>query len=446
MDRLSERWGVTRLFAILPKHIMMKSLLIICFSFLIPAALNAQTDSIYQILIAKAGLLHLQKNYKDAIPCYEQAFLIQKPDALTAYKAAGMYASDSNAIKAFQYLQLSISDGWTEADWLLSDPYFEYLRNAYPEKWKLISEEALSAEGRYEKLLQLPSIRKEINLMTLNDQKLRYQRIQSKSDSAGISIDRQIMESDLSNMNRAKELIRQYGWPGISQIGKDGQNNLWLIVQHADRDVLFQQTALNAMEKLQGTKEINMENYAFLYDRVQCNLNYKQLYGTQVAWAGNGKASEFRPIEKEYLTDELRRNIGLQPLRIYALTYGFDYHKISREESDKNDADYNARVRLLIDSAKYCYTTKEFQKTYDFYNTASTFLGGMSNADNFEAAVIFSKIALVNEDIKYKSIALDFLHLLYLRNGLSKKKLKKQASFRILNNEPGWLEIDKRLN
>jgi hypothetical protein len=279
--------------------------------------------------------------------------------------------------------------------------------------------------------------------MTLNDQKLRYQKIQTKSDSVRKSINTQIMKSDLSNMNRARKIIQQYGWPKISQIGKDGQNNLWLIVQHADQDVLFQQTALKSMEKLKGTKEINMENYAFIYDRVQCNLNYKQLYGTQVEWIGNGTASAFRPIVKEYMTDELRKKIGLQPLQIYALTYAFDYDKVSMEQSNKKDANYKAKVQLLMDSAKYCYRQKEFQKAYDFYNYASTFLGGMSTLDNFEAAIIFSKIATVNNDEKYKSIALDFLDLLFLRGSLSKKKMKQQPSFRILYNEPRWLDMNK---
>ncbi|WP_461787759.1 DUF6624 domain-containing protein [Pedobacter sp.] len=423
----------------------MKLFLIICCSFLSTVS-NAQSDSIYQTLIAKASLLHLQKNYKNAIPYYEEAFQLQKPDALTAYKAAGMYSLDSNAHKAFQYLQLSIETGWTEADWLSFDPYFDYLRNVYPEKWKHITEEALLAESQYEKRLQLPIIRKEINLMTLNDQKLRYQKIQTKNDSIRKSINKQIRESDWSNMNRAKEIIKQYGWLKISQIGKDGQNNLWLIVQHADQDVLFQQTALKAMQKLQGTNEISMENFAFLYDRVQCNLNYKQLYGTQVEWTNNGKASGFRPIVKEYLTDELRQKIGLQPLKIYALTYGFAYHSISIEQSNKKEADYRAQVLSLLDSAKYYYTKKEFQKTYDFYNNASTFLGGMSNAENFEAATIFSKIALENKDEKYKSIALDFLDLLFLRRSINKKQLKQQSSFKILYNDPRWLTMNKQLN
>lgn len=434
------------MYAILPRNISMKSFLIICCTCLFLTASNAQSDSIYQILIAKAGLLHLQKNYKGAIAIYDEAFKMQKPDALAAYKAAGMYSLDSNANKAFQYLQLSIEAGWTEADWLSIDPYFDYLVNGYPEKWKQIRERAFLAESEYLKTLQLPALRKEINLMTLNDQKLRYQKIQAKSDSERRSINIQISNSDLSNMNRAKEIIKQYGWPKISQIGKDGQNNLWLIVQHADREVLFQKAALQAMERLLGTNEINMENYAFLYDRVQCNLNYKQFYGTQVEWTNNGEASAFRPIEKEYFTNELRRSIGLQPLRIYALTYGFDYNEISLRQSNERDAIYEAHVRLLVDSAKHYYAIREFQKSYDFYNNASTFLGGMSDGDNFDASVIFSRIAMITKESKYSSIALDFLELLLLRGQLDKVKLKQEPSFEILYSEQRWIQMINRLN
>ena len=170
----------------------MKLFFLIGYSLFLCSVSNAQSDSLYQTLIAKAGLLHLQKSYKSAITYYEQAFQIQQPDALTAYKAAGMYSLDSNAIKSFQYLHLSITSGWTEADWLLFDPYFDYLRNTYPEKWKMISRTALVAESQYEYTLQLPALRKEIILMTLNDQKLRYQKIQTKNDSDRMSINKQI--------------------------------------------------------------------------------------------------------------------------------------------------------------------------------------------------------------------------------------------------------------
>lgn len=253
--------------------------------------INAQSDSVYQTLIAKASLFHLQKNCKTAIEYYKQAFQIQQPDALTAYKTAGMYSLDSDANKAFYYLEIALKSGWTEADWLSFDPYFNHLRNAQPSKWKAIEHESFFKEKQYAQTLKFPSLRKQINLMTLNDQKLRYKRVETSNDSLLKIINQQIIQSDLDNLNKAKGLINKYGWPTISQIGKDGQNNLWLIVQHADQDVFFQQSALSLMEKLKGTTEINLENYAFLYDRVQCNLNYKQLYGTQVVWTSNGEAS-----------------------------------------------------------------------------------------------------------------------------------------------------------
>jgi hypothetical protein len=407
--------------------------------------LSAQPDSVYQSLIARAGLFHLQGDYKNAITCYEQAFQREKPDALTAYKAAGMYSLAGDAEKAFYYLNLSLSSGWTEADLLSLDPYFDFLRSSSSKKCHQLEEQARLRESQYELTLQLPSLRKEINLMTINDQKLRYQSVQAESDSAREKVSREIGKADLANMARAKEILLRYGWPTISQIGRDGQNNLWLIVQHADHDILFQQQALRAMEKLKGTREINMENYAFLYDRVQCNLNYKQLYGTQVSWTHHGEASAFRPIENEYMTDELRKKIGLQPLRIYALTYGFVYHPIDIAQSKKNDSDYIAQVRTLIDSAKLAYTRKEFEKTYDFYNTASTFLGGMSDDDNLEAAVIFSKIALGNNEDKYKSIALDFLDLLVLRGALTQAKTEREPAFKVLFSEQRWNDISKKI-
>ncbi len=414
-----------------------------CFFFFFSA--KANPDSIYQTLIAKANLFHLQENYESAIAYYEQAFKIQNPDALTAYKAAGVYSLGSIANKAFHYLQIALDSGWTEADWLAFDPYFDYLRKRAPDKWKAIEQKARTKERQFAKTLQLPFLRIEINLMTLRDQQLRYKRVQTNDDSLLSLIDQQITQSDFNNLNRTKEIIQQYGWLKISQIGKDGQNNLWLIVQHADQDVLFQQTALQAMEKLKATKELNKENYAFLYDRVQCNLNYKQLYGTQVLWANHGKASGFRPIKEEDKVDVRRKEMRLQPLQIYALTYGFNYKIPTTAQARRRDSVENVNLHLLIDSAKYFYSIKEFEKTYDYYNTASTFLGGMNSEDNLEAAILFSKIGAVDKDEKYKSIALDFLNLLYLRKNLSKAQLLAQSAFQVLYKEQRWMDIIKQL-
>ncbi|MEZ0005770.1 hypothetical protein ABH942_001127 [Flavobacterium sp. 28YEA47A] len=415
----------------------------ITFVFFFIAQATAQNDN-YDSLIAEAGLFHLQKDYKNAIASFEKAFKIKTPDALNLYKAAGAYSLDNNKTKAFEYLNLAIDNGWTEADWLAFDPYFDYLKQSFPEEWQKTENKAYNKELEYQKNLKLPKLRKQINLMTLNDQKLRYKRAQAKNADEIRELDQAINSSDSKNIEDSKTIVAKYGWPKISEIGKDGQNNFWLAIQHADQDVAFQRQALAAMEKLFKTNEISLEHYAFLYDRIQCNLNYKQLYGTQVVWTQNGQASAFRPILKENTVDERRKKIGLQPLSVYSKTYGFSYTgktKKEAQQNDKADLDY---TKKLIDSAKTAYNKKQFQKVYDYYNTASTVMGGMNEAENYEAAVLFATIYNTTGEEQYRSISLDFLSLLHLRGTLPFKKLKQDPTFAKFHQENRWIAIMKK--
>jgi len=405
-----------------------------------------QTNYAYEETVARAGLFHLQKNYKEAIPLFEKAFQIQQPDALNAYKAAGVYVLDSNIDRAFFYLDLALKLGWRETEALNTDPYFDYLRAAASQRWMQLIHSATVLEQRYARSLKLPGLRKRINDLGLRDQRLRYARIQAHDQAEMQRIDHQLLLSDSANLAQAKIIIRTYGWPKISEVGKDGQNNLWLIVQHADNDVFFQKAVLSAMRKLDGTHELNTENYAFLYDRVQCNLNYKQLYGTQVNWTAKGEATGFRSILDENKVDERRHALGLLRLKIYALTYGFQYSPVSAEEAAAEARSDSLYVKRLIDSAKYWYTHNDFQKVYDQYNTASTFLSGMSNSDNFEAALLFARIAIRDHNDRYRSISLDFLNLLLQRGELTKKALNRHRPFQVLQEEPRWTAIYSHLS
>lgn len=425
----------------------MVSYRITCFLLLFTITLHAQSVTAYQSLIARAGLFHLQKRPVEAIALYKQAFALQQPDALNAYKAASVYALDSNVTAALQYLELALKNGWTEADWLAGDPYFDYLRTHATDSWKKIAAAAFAAEKEYEKSLRLPQLRKQINSMMLEDQQLRYRQAQpttTKEERATIS--RQINEAAIVHKTTALKIITRYGWPAISAVGKDGQNNLWLLVQHADDDVLFQQQALAAMKKYLGTAELNAENYAFLYDRIQCNLNYKQYYGTQVNWTHHGQASGFRPILQENRVDARRKQLGMQPLAIYALTYGFSYAPVSATVAGKQERSDSLYTRALMDTALQFYRLKKYEQLYDYYNTASTIAGGMNQADNLAAAVVFARVALVTGEQRYKDIALDFLNLLYVRRQLTAKKMLRQPAFKILYPEQRWKEMLGRLS
>ena len=402
---------------------------------------KAQTDNSYNALIAEASLFHLQKDYKNAIITFEKAFALQKPDALNAFKTAGAYALANNKNEAFRYLNTALEEGWTETDALLIDPYFDFLQKNYSDEWKLIVEKSTLNEKQYAKTLKFPALREHINLMTIQDQRIRFAKSHTNDIDQIKALNEQINTLDLKNLIEAKEIVKKYGWPKISEIGKDGQNNFWLLVQHADHDIRFQKMALSKMQKWLGTKEIDLENYVFLYDRVQCNLNYKQTYGTQVNWTTNGKASSFRPIIKEDSVDKRRADFGLLPLHIYALNYGFSYSKISSEEALKNDAKDLDDALQLIKEAKKFYKAKEFQKVYDNYNNASMIQGGMSSEQNYKAALLFAKIYNQAKEEQYKSIALDFLKLLFYREDLNKKKLISENEFKSFYDEKRWQEM-----
>ncbi|NLR78259.1 DUF6624 domain-containing protein [Chitinophaga eiseniae] len=406
--------------------------------------LYGQPDTSREALAAKAGFCHLREEYKTAIRLYEQAFAIKAPDPLEAYKAAEAYALDNNTEKASYYLHIALEKGWTEADWLLSDPYFDHLRQTDPRQWKEITTIAIEREKQLEKTLRLPQVRKAINQMVLNDQFLRRKRVLEKQPQQIALIDRQIQACDSTNLLKTQQIIRRYGWPLIRDIGKDGQNNLWLLVQHADQYIPFQKKALSLMEKFKGTDQINSENLAFLYDRVQCNLNHRQYYGTQVEWGENGSASGFRPIREEDKVNDRRKQMGMRPLSLYSLTYGFAYTNIDQVQAMAQEQAATIRCKNWIDSALLYYKIKAFSQTYDYYNLASTIPDGMSNAEMHNAAVLFAKIFNETHEDKYAGISTDFLYLLFLRKYLTAGMLKNEPAFQQLHHQK-WREISGQL-
>src|ERR1700678_218900 len=127
-----------------------------------------QDTAAYEVLVSKASLFHLQKHYVEGLADYEQAFAVRQPDAGNAYKAAALYALDSDDVKAFAYLRLALEKGWTDAAWLAADPYFDYLRQTAATQWQEALQDAIRREQEYSRHLRLPRLREQINRLALN--------------------------------------------------------------------------------------------------------------------------------------------------------------------------------------------------------------------------------------------------------------------------------------
>lgn len=55
-------------------------------------------------------------------------------------------------------------------------------------------------------------------------------------------------------------------------------DNYWLLAQHCDFDISYQQQALKTIKKYRGQES---NHYKYLYDRISCSLNGTQKFGTQ---------------------------------------------------------------------------------------------------------------------------------------------------------------------
>lgn len=116
---------------------------------------------------------------------------------------------------------------------------------------------------------------------------------------------------DAKHTKRMKEIVAEIGWPTASKVGLGGASNAWLLVQHADHDVDFQEQCLQHMKE-SPAGEVDATDIAYLTDRVCINRGRGQLYGTQFTQE-DGKHIP-QTIEDETNVDARRAEVGMGPL------------------------------------------------------------------------------------------------------------------------------------
>lgn len=125
---------------------------------------------------------------------------------------------------------------------------------------------------------------------------------------------------------RLKAIIDRHGWPGKSLVGEDGARSAWLLVQHADVDLAFQERCLSLMREAPDG-EVSPQNMAYLTDRVLVNEGCQQCYGTQL-----GEDFSPRPIYDRSTVDLRREAVGLPPLAEYVEAARAGYEELLQRE------------------------------------------------------------------------------------------------------------------
>ena len=156
------------------------------------------------------------------------------------------------------------------------------------------------------------TVKQHLDLMLKIDQDARKQFLNDKENA---TLTKLLKEIDVFNTAHLKSILAKYGWVTNSEFGSEADHQAWLLVQHADHDLAFQEKCLCTLENLLPLKETNPKNFAYLFDRVAINKRGdKQRYGTQVK-IEEGRI-ELLPCEGTVQElNERRRRIGLSPLR-----------------------------------------------------------------------------------------------------------------------------------
>lgn len=136
------------------------------------------------------------------------------------------------------------------------------------------------------------------------------QRARAPFNAASLVL--RLLDIDRRNTRYMQQLVAAVGWPGQSLVGHRGAFAAWLLVQHADRELAFQQQCLGLLTAAVAAGEAEARHLAYLVDRVRVAEGKPQVYGTQCGWHGQP-----RPIENPQQVDERRAAVGLEPLAEY---------------------------------------------------------------------------------------------------------------------------------
>lgn len=158
--------------------------------------------------------------------------------------------------------------------------------------------------------MKYPKIGEEINRMAAEDQEVR-QKFYSQKEGTFAEI---VKPVDDKNHFRMVQIVDEIGYPTITKVGKKASFNAWLIIQHHS-DLNFQKKCLSMMEE--NKSDLNLQNIAYLKDRVLMNTGRKQIYGTQLKLNPVTKKMELYEVEDSEHLDERRASVGLESIKSY---------------------------------------------------------------------------------------------------------------------------------
>ncbi len=304
---------------------MKKITILTILGFLLNTNLNSQTR--FFEFKSEAETYSENENYIASAKFYTLAFSQKEGTKQDYFNSACAWAlSKLNDDKAFEYLDKSIEKGMYDLSILDTEEKLNRLKES--PKWELTRQKLLKEKEKFESGLNIP-LKNKLERIYSQDQTLRkvYQlaRKESTIDSIGMMYLVNLMNKEDSVCQKEViELIDNYGWLGVDEVGELGNKAIWLVIQHASLEV--QEKYCSKMEESVKRGQSKGSDFAYLIDRILMKKNEKQIYGSQYKFNRQTKKRYFYPIKDYENVNKRREEVGLMPIEEYARLIRLEYN------------------------------------------------------------------------------------------------------------------------
>lgn len=162
-----------------------------------------------------------------------------------------------------------------------------------------------------------------------DDQLPRFELINLTRNNAGQakldSIKRIIKKKDEINLDKVNGIVEKHGWLGPQEIGMNGSQGIFLVIQHAD--LATQKKYLPLIKQAEKEGKTLSSNLALLEDRIAMREGREQLYGSQGFKDKVTGTSYIYPIADVDQLDQRRKQMGMPPMAAYVKNWDLEEYK-----------------------------------------------------------------------------------------------------------------------
>lgn len=277
----------------------------------------------YLELINHAQSLYENSEYEKSGLKYSEAFIAfgNQGERKHRYKAACAWAMSSKIDSAFvQLYKISKNGSYSNHNYIAKDSKLNILH--HDKRWSKVLayvsknlKRKIKADGKLDKdlIVILDSVFKRDRTV-----RLAIRQIEQKfgKESEEMRTHWRLMKKvDSINLVETVKILDRRGWLGADIIGRQGNQTLYLVIQHADLKI--QEVYLPMMRKAVKKGHARVSELATLEDRVALRQGKKQIYGSQLGRDKETGEYYLLPLVDPDNVDKRRDEIGLGKLANY---------------------------------------------------------------------------------------------------------------------------------